>query len=97
MKTIVFHFVNQVIGTPNLTENELNKLLELSCQNDNELHVKQVGNKITVINDNSLSSLGTFKNKVLEDLKNAKYDDLEDMVYRMRLTNDEVLDELDLN
>ena len=32
----------------------------------------------------------------LEDLKNAKYNDLEDMVYRMQLTCDEIKDILDL-
>ena len=37
-----------------------------------------------------------FKDEILEDLKNAKFDDLEDMVYRFRLTYDEIIDILDL-
>ena len=36
------------------------------------------------------------KNEILEELKNAKYNDLEDLVYRMRLSYDEVIDILDL-
>ena len=50
-----------------------------------------------LINDFSLSSFGTFKIETLEALKNAKYNDLEDMVYRMQLTYDEVFDRLDIN
>ena len=46
--------------------------------------------------DYSLSSLGTFKEKILEELKNAKNDDVEDMVYRFQLTYDEIIDILDL-
>ena len=36
------------------------------------------------------------KNEILEKLKNAKYNDLEDLVYRMQVTYDEVIDILDL-
>ena len=39
---------------------------------------------------------GHFRKEILEELKNAKYNDLEDMVYRMQLTYDEILDILDL-
>ena len=35
------------------------------------------------------------KNKILEELKNVKYNDLEDLVYRMQLTYDEIIDILD--
>ena len=46
---------------------ELNKLLELRSQNDIELHVEQVRKKgINLINDYSLSSLGTFKKEIPE-------------------------------
>ena len=41
---------------------------------------------IILINENSLSSLDTFKHEMLEELKNAKYNDLEDRVYRFQLT-----------
>ena len=37
------------------------------------------------------------KNEILEELKNVKYNDLEDLVYRMRLSYDEIIDILDLN
>ena len=79
------------------TINELNKLLELRSQNGIELHVEQVRKKgLILINDYSLSSLGMFKDEILEDLKNAKFNDLEDMVYRFQLTYDEYMDILDL-
>ena len=38
-----------------------------------------------------------FKDEIIEELKNAKYDDLEDLVYRFQLTYDEMIDILDLN
>ena len=49
-----------------------------------------------MINDYSLSKLGSFKNDILEEIKNVKYNDLEDMVYRFQLTYDEFIDTLDL-
>ena len=33
-----------------------------------------------------------FTDEILEDLKNAKFNDLEDLVYRFRLTYDEIID-----
>ena len=79
------------------TIDELNKLLELKSQNGIELHVEQVRKKgLILINDYSLSSLGMFKDEILEDLKNAKFNDLEDTVYRFQLTYDEIMDILDL-
>ena len=44
----------------------------------------------------SWSSLGTFKNDILEGLKIVKYDDLKDLVCRFQLTYDEIIDLLDL-
>ena len=77
--------------------NELNKLLELRSQNGIDLHVEQVRKKgLILINDYSLSSLGMFKDEILEELKKVKYNDLEDLVYRFRLTYDEIMDILDL-
>ena len=79
------------------TIDELNKLLELRSQNGIELHVEQVRKTVLIlINDYSLSSLGMFKDEILEDLKNAKFNDLEDMVYRFQLTYDEIMGILDL-
>ena len=77
--------------------NELNKLLELRSQNGIDLHVEQVRKKgLILINDYSLSSLGRFKDEILEELEKVKYNDLEDLVYRFRLTYDEIMDRLDL-
>ena len=79
------------------TINELNNLLELRSQNGIELHVEQVRKKgLILINDYSLSSLGMFKDEIPEDLKNARFNDLEDLVYRFKLTYDEIMDILDL-
>ena len=36
------------------------------------------------------------KNEILDELRNVKYNDLEDLVYRMHLTYDEIIDILDL-
>ena len=79
------------------TINDLNKLLELKSL---ELHVDDVkkrGNK-TKIGDNEykLSDFDNQKYEILQELKNAKYNDLEDLVYRMRLTYAESMDILDL-
>ena len=38
-----------------------------------------------------------FKEEVIEELKNAIYNDLEDLVYRFQLTYDEFIDILDIN
>ena len=79
------------------TIDELNKLLELRSQNGIELHVEQVRKKgLILINDYSLSSLGMFKDEILQELKIVKYNDLEDLVYRFKLTYDEIMDILDL-
>ena len=80
-----------------ITIDEPNRLLELRCQNDTDLHVEQVRkNGIILINDYSLSSLDNFKNEIIQELKNAKYNDHEDMVYRFQLTFGEFVDILDL-
>ena len=79
------------------TINELNNLLELRSL---ELHVREVrkrGNKIKIRdNEYRLSDFDTRKFEILEELKNVKYSDLEDLVYRMQLTYDEIIDILDL-
>ena len=79
------------------TIDELNKLLELRSL---ELHVKEVrkrGNKIKIgDNEYKLSDFDTQKNEILEELKNVKYNDFEDLVYRFQLKNDENIDIIDL-
>ena len=79
------------------TIDDLNKLLELKSL---ELHVKEVQKRGTKIkigdNEYKLSDFDNQKNEILEELKNVKYNDLEDLVYRMQLTYDEIMDILDL-
>ena len=79
------------------TINDLNKLLELKSL---ELHVEEVkkrGNKIKIgDNEYKLSDFDIQKYEILQELKNIKYNDLEDLVYRMRLSYDEIMDILDL-
>ena len=79
------------------TIDELNKLLELKSL---ELHVAEVRKRGIEIkigdNEYKLSDFDTQKNEILEELKNVKYNDLEDLVYRMRLSYDKIMDILDL-
>ena len=89
------HYQNK---TDEKTINDLNKLLELKSL---ELHldeVKKRGNKIKIGDkEYKLSDFDTQKFEIIEELKNVKYNDLEDLVYRMRLSYDEIMDILDLN
>ena len=79
------------------TIDNLNKLLELKSL---ELHVEESrkrGNKIRIRdNEYKLSDFDTQKNEILEELKKAKYNDLEKLVYRMRLSYNEIMSILDL-
>ena len=76
---------------------ELNRLLELRTL---ELHVNEVrkrGNLIKIEDKQyKLSDFDTQKYEIIEELKNVKYNDLEDLVYRMRLSYVEIIDILDL-
>ena len=76
--------------------NDLNKLLELKSF---ELHVKvgRRGNKKLGDNEYKLSDFNTQKNEILEELRNVKYNDLKDLLYRLQLIYDEDNDILDLN
>ena len=78
------------------TIDKLNKLLELKSL---ELHVAEVKKRATKLKigdyEYKLSDFDTQKNKILEELKNAIYNDLEDLVYRMQLTYNEIIDILD--
>ena len=79
------------------TIDDLNNLLELKSL---ELHVEEVrkrGNIIKIAdNEYKLSDFDNQKYEKLEELKKVKYNDLEDLVYRMRLSYDEIMDILDL-
>ena len=76
---------------------DLNKTLELKSL---ELYVKEVrkrGMKIKIGDiELKLSDFDTQKNEVFEELKNVKYNDLEDLVYRMQITYDEIMENIDL-
>ena len=43
-----------------------------------------------------LSAFDTQKSEILKEIRNIKYNDLEDMVYKFQLTNDENIDILEL-
>ena len=77
---------------------EVNRLLELRSL---ELHVNEVrkrGNKIKIGDiEYKLSDFDNQKYEIIDELKKAKYKDLRDLVYRMQLTYDEIIDVLDLN
>ena len=79
------------------TIDELNKLIELKSL---ELHVAEVRKRGIIIkigdNEYKLSDFDTQKHEIIEELKNAKYNDLEDLVYRMQLTYNEIINILDL-
>ena len=88
------HYQNK---TDEKTIDNLNELLELKSL---ELHVEEVkkrGNKIKIGDvDYQLSDFDNQNYKIIEELKNVKYNDLEDLVYRMRLSYDEIMNILDL-
>ena len=88
------HYQNK---TDEKTIDDLNKLLELKSL---ELHVEEVRKRGTIIetgyNLYRLSDFDTYKNQIVKELKNVEYNDLEDLVYRMQLTYDEIMDILDL-
>ena len=95
-----FQSLYQVITKRNLLKkmiNDLKKLLELQSL---ELHVEEVRKRgnIMKIGDHEyqLSDFDTLKTEILEELKNVKHNDLKDLVYRMRLSYDELMDILDL-
>ena len=79
------------------TIDDPNKLLELKSP---ELHVKEVRRRRNLIktgyNLYKLLDFDTHKNEKLDESKNVKCNDLEDLVYRMQLTYDEIIDLLDL-
>ena len=79
------------------TIDELNKLLELRSL---DLHVNEVRKRGNIIKigdkEYKLSDFGNQKYKILEELRKVGYNDLEDLVYRMRLSYDEIMDILDL-
>ena len=70
-----------------------NKLLELESLELHVAEVKKRGTKLKIGDyEYKLSDFDTQKNELLEEIKNAKYNDLEDLVYRMQLTYIEIID-----
>ena len=84
------HYETQVAEK---TIDDLNKLLELKSL---ELHVQEVRKKRKIIiqgdKDFELSDFDIQKNEILQELRNVKYNDLDYLVQRMKLTYDEIID-----
>ena len=78
------------------TIDKLNKLLELASLDLHVAEVRKRGTKIKIgDNEYKLSNFDTQRNEILTELKDIKYNDLEDLVYRMQLTYNEIIDILD--
>ena len=79
------------------TFDDLKKILELKSL---ELHVDEVrkrGDKIKIGDiEYELSDFDNQKNEIIEELKKVGYNDLKDLVYRMRLSYNEIMNILDL-
>ena len=64
-----------------------------------DLHVQELKKRdhriIIGDTDYKFSEFDTFKEEMLEEIKNVKYNDLEDMVHRFQLTDDEIINILD--
>ena len=77
--------------------NDLNKILELKSL---ELHVelfRTLGSRIKMRDtEYKISDFDTQKNEILEGLRNLNYNNLEDLVYGMQLTYDEIMYIIDL-
>ena len=80
--------------------NKLNKLLQLRSENDIDLHVNEIGKRPTQIeienNVYNLAGFIHFENEILAELKREIYKDFDDMLYRMELTYDEIVDNFDV-
>ena len=76
---------------------DLNKLLELKSP---ELHVEEVRKRGNIIKigdkEHKLSDFDNQKYEIIEELKKVGYNDLKDLVYRMRLSYNEIMNILDL-
>ena len=76
---------------------DLTKLLEFRSLELDVEEIRKSGNKIKIGDiEYKLSDFDTQKNEIVEELRKVKNNDLEDLVYRMRLNYDEFIDILDL-
>ena len=83
-------FVEKVI-------NYLNELYEFRSLEFNVEAVRKRGKIIKIADkEYKLSDFDNQKNEILEELRNKKYNDLRDLIYRMQLTYNEFLDILEL-
>ena len=87
------YFLDGIIG-------KLKELLELRSQNDFDIQVKKFEKGVLEQKkENSgynLAGFGRFKSEILAELRRVKHLDLEDLVYRMESTYDEIMDALDI-
>ena len=78
---------------------KLREVLELRTQNNIELHVEEVRKRQNQtrkwVNEYKLSDHDTRKNDIIEELKNVVYNDVEDKIFRLGLTDTEILNILD--
>ena len=74
--------------------------MELRSENDIELYVKDVekrGARMEIENSGyKLAGFDPFKSEILAETRRVNYYSLEDMVYRMELTDDKIMDVLDI-
>ena len=79
------------------TIEELYKLSELKSLELRFAEVRKRGTKLKLgDNEYKVSDFDTQRNEILTELKNNKYNDLEDLVCEMQLTYNEIIDILDL-
>ena len=77
--------------------NEVNRLLELRSLESHVDEVRKRGNTIKIGDkEYNLSHFDNHKYEIIKELKEAKYKDIRDLVHRMRLSYDEIMDILDL-
>ena len=77
--------------------NEVNRLLELRSLESHVDEVRKRGNTIKIGDkEYNLSDFDNHKYEINKELKEAKYKDVRDLVHRMRLSYDEIMDILDL-
>ena len=77
--------------------NTLNGALEVKSLESHVAAVRHRGNKIKIgDNEYKLSDFDTQKDEILKELKKVRYGNVQDLVHRMQLTYDELIDILDL-
>ena len=77
--------------------NEVNRLLELRSFESHVGEVRKKGNTIKIGDkEYNLSDFDNHKYEIIKELKEAKNKDIRDLVHRMRLSYDEIVDILDL-